>query len=307
MLLGIQPTGWTNDDFPEIGNDTPYQVILEQTAHAGFAGGSTGHNYPSHVPSLLKAVGSWNLRIAATWAGMNFTSGLDLDASFAEFTSQVVFLQAVGAKDVVMAELANAVNQIRKKEVLADRPILNEPQWRVLISQLNRAGRYAADRNLQLSYHPHVGTGVMTLKETERLLDSTDPKTVGLCLDTGHLCYGGCSQHQMEQLTEKYKTRITHVHLKNVRRKVLNVAVSERYSFYEAIEAGIFTVPGDYDGVVLDLAPILEILKDVGYCRWMIVEAEQDPTKSDPCRGGHIAPLKYAQMAREFFRKHLGY
>ena len=103
-----------------------------------------------------------------------------------------------------MAELAGAVNQIRTKGVLTDRPVLNEPQWRLLTSQLDRAGRYAAERGLQLSYHPHVGTGVMTLEETERLLDSTSSDTVGLCLDTAHLCYGGCSQYQLEQLTKKY-------------------------------------------------------------------------------------------------------
>ncbi len=39
MTIGIQPTGWTNDDFPEIGNATSYQVILDQTRQTGFAGG----------------------------------------------------------------------------------------------------------------------------------------------------------------------------------------------------------------------------------------------------------------------------
>jgi inosose dehydratase len=37
MVLVINPTAWTNDDFPEIGNDTPYQVILDQTKGADFA------------------------------------------------------------------------------------------------------------------------------------------------------------------------------------------------------------------------------------------------------------------------------
>jgi inosose dehydratase len=307
MLLGIQPTGWTSDDFPEIGDDTSYQEILDQTVEAGFEGGSTGHNYPAHPPSLLEAVKRRGLRIAATWAGTSFTTGVDVNAAFAAFAGQVAFLQKVGAKDVVVAELANAVNQIRAKAVLTDRPILNEPQWRLLISQLDRAGRYAADLGMQLSYHPHVGTGVMTLEETERLLDSTDPEAVGLCLDTAHLCYGGCSQYQLEQLTAKYATRITHVHLKNVRREVLNVARNKHYSFYEAIEAGIFTVPGDYKDPELDLAPIMQILKDVGYRRWMIIEAEQDPAKPDRCRRRHVAPLEYAQMARDFLREHLGY
>ena len=314
MLLGIQPTGWTNDDFPEIGNETPYQQILDETADAGFDGGSTGHNYPTHVPSLLKALRERgekskprDLQIAATWAGTRFTDGTDLEASFREFTDQVAFLQAVGAKDVVVAEMTGAVNQARTKEVPTDRPILTEPQWRLLCSQLDRAGRYAAERGLQLSYHPHLATGVMTQEETERLMGSTCPNVVGLCLDTAHLCCGGCSQYQLEQLTEKYARRIKHVHLKNVREKVLSVAKSEHYSFYEAIQAGIFTVPGDDEGVVLDLGRILQILKRVDYCRWLIVEAEQNPAKPDPVRGRVVKPVEYALMARHFLEEHLGY
>lgn len=312
MILGIQPTGWTNDDFEEIGNNTPYQQILDETADAGFEGGSTGHNYPTHLPSLLKALHGRgarkvDLRIAATWAGTRFTAGTDLEAAFREFTDQVAFLQAVGAKDVVVAEMAGAVNQARTKEVPTDRPIFSEPQWRLLFTQLNLAGRYATDRGMQLSYHPHLATGVMTVEETERLMESTDPKTVGLCLDTAHLCCGGCSQYELEQLTEKYVRRITHVHLKNVRKEVLSAAKGEHYSFYEAIEAGIFTVPGDHEGVVLDLVPILEILKDAQYNRWLIVEAEQDPAKPDPVRKKLVKPIEYAQMARRFLQKHLGY
>lgn len=306
MLLGIHPTAWTNDDFQEIGDDIPYQVILDQTVQAGFAGGSTGHNYPTHLPSLLHAVNSRKLRIAATWASIHFTTGVDLDAAFADFKSQVAFLQAVGAKDVVVAELTDAVNQVRSKAVLADRPILNEARWYLLISQLDRAGQYAASQGMQLSYHPHVGTCVMTLKESRHLLDSTNPDFVGLCLDTGHLRYGGASPSEILEFTRAYATRITHVHLKNVRRSVLPAAVSKNYSFFQAIESGIFTVPGDPEGE-LDLVPILQILKDVGYSGWMIIEAEQDPAKADPCTHKHTTPLAYARIARAFLRTHLGY
>ena len=143
MLLGIQPTGWTNDDFPEIGNNTAYQVILDQTKEAGFEGGSTGHNYPAHLPSLLHGLESRNLKVASTWAGTAFTTGVDADAAFAAFQAQVAFLQEVGARDVVVAELANAVNQVRTKAVLTERPILNEAQWFLLTQLLDRAGKYA--------------------------------------------------------------------------------------------------------------------------------------------------------------------
>ena len=54
-----------------------------------------------------------------------------------------------------------------------------------------------------------------------------------------------------------------------------------------AIEAGVFTVPGDGD---LDFVPILEALARHGFEGWLVVEAEQDPAKAHP--------LEYALMAR---------
>ena len=242
MLLGIQPTCWTNDDFPEIGNNTAYQDILNQTKQAGFQGGSTGHNYPTHLPSLLKAMG--NLRIASTWAGTTFTTGVDIDGAFNAFKTQVAFLKAVGSKDVVVAELANAVNQVRTKSVLTERPILSGPQWFLLTQLLDRAGEYAHKQKMQLSYHPHVGTGVQTVEETVQLLDSTNPDYVGLCLDTAHLYYGGASQAEIVQLTKTYVNRIKHVHLKNVRESVRRLAVRNKYSFYQAIKTRHLYCPG---------------------------------------------------------------
>ena len=298
MLIGIQPTGWTNDDFPEIGNEIPYQLILDQTQRTGYQGGSTGHNYPTHLPSLLHALESRKLQIASTWFGTTFTTGVNFDIAITAFKQQIDFLKSVNAKDVVVAELANAVNQVRSKSVLTDRPILNEPEWYLLTSSLNIAGKIAGESGMQLSYHPHVGTAVMTADETDRLMASTNPDDVALCLDTAHLHYGGATQGDLESLTTTHLKRIKHVHLKNTRKAVLPVAVSNKYSFYQAIEAGIFTVPGDPAGD-LNLDPILDCLQSVNYDRWLVVEAEQDPLHDDP--------LKCAETARAYIKSRIGY
>ena len=174
---------------------------------------------------------------------------------------------------------------------------MNEAQWYLLTTLLNKAGKIAKERGMQLSYHTHVGTVVQTLAEADRLFHSTDD-TVGFCLDTGHLRYAGASQSEIEDLVKKYIRRVKHVHLKDVRREVLPVAVNKRYSFYQAIESGIFTVAGD-PTADMDLGPILQMLKEAGYYGWMIVEAEQDPT--------HANPVKYAKMAREYLRKQVGF
>ncbi|HVT89406.1 MAG TPA: myo-inosose-2 dehydratase [Tepidisphaeraceae bacterium] len=294
IRLGIQPTCWTNDDFPELGDSTPYQQILDETASSGFAGGSTGHNYPSHVPSLKYALKRRGLGITSTWVGTGFTTEGQYNATLDLVRGQIEFLKSVETHDIVVAELASAVNQMRTKAVLADRPIFNPAQWFLLLRGLNEAGRIAAEAGMRLCYHPHVGTGVQVREEIDTLMEGTDPSVVSMCLDTGHALFSGVDP---VHLARDYIDRIGHVHLKSVRKPVMDRAVAGKFSFYEAVLQGIFTVPGDPDGSI-DFDPIFESFKKHGYRGWIVVEAEQDP--------GVANPLAYARMAREFIRKGLG-
>ena len=148
-------------------------------------------------------------------------------------------------------------------------------------------------RDAALSYHHHMGTGVMTREETDRLMAGTDPSSVHLCLDTGHAAFAGFDPLD---LAKTYADRIGHVHLKDVRPEVVAMAHEQSLSFQQAIEAGVFTVPGDGS---IDFVPILQALADSGYEGWLIVEAEQDPAKS--------VPLEYAFKARRYLREVLGW
>jgi inosose dehydratase len=76
-------------------------------------------------------------------------------------------------------------------------------------------------------------------------------------------------------------SRIGHVHLKQVRQDVLRRLRTEGLSFWDALRQGIFTAPGDPEGM-LDLEPVLQALADGGYQGWLAVEAEQDPSVADP-------------------------
>ncbi|MDB6032629.1 MAG: 2-keto-myo-inositol dehydratase [Verrucomicrobiales bacterium] len=302
IKIGIQPTGWTNDDFPEIGNDTPYQLILDQTRQTGFVGGSTGHNYPSHLQSLQHDLQSRGLGITSTWVGTQFTALGGYDATLQTVRDQITFLKAVGATDIVVAELAAAVNQVRTKSVLTDRPTFNEPQKFLLYRGLNEAGKMAADEGMRLSFHSHVGTGVQQKEETADLLANTDPKYVWFCLDSGHIQFAGDDPGVVAQT---HATRIGHVHLKSVRQKVVDAATNDNYSFLRAILEGVFTVPGDPEGSV-NFDPIFKALFEANYEGWIVVEAEQDPHQTDRPRSllnyTPHTPFEYAEMARRFIR-----
>lgn len=77
------------------------------------------------------------------------------------------------------------------------------------------------------------------------------------------------------------------MHLKDVRAEVLQTVKENDLSFLEAVKAGVYTVPGDGN---IDFEPIFQVLKEIDYKGWFVVEAEQDPAKANP--------FQYAKMAR---------
>jgi len=291
VYLGITPTGWTNDDMPGLGDDIPFEQCVSEMALAGFEGCSVGHKYPKDPEVLKRELGLRGLRVSEPWASTLFTVAEMEDRTVENFRQQMAFIKKMGGTDVVVAELGHAVHQ-QPVYVLANKPIFSDEQWGRMVEGLNRLGRMAAEEDMRLCYHHHMGTGVQTRAEVDRLMNDTDPEVVHLLFDTGHLYWAGDDPLDMARA---YADRIKHVHLKDIRKDVLDHCMERKMSFLESVIEGAFTVPGDG---VIDFEPIFRTLADAGYEGWLIVEAEQDPHKANP--------LEYAKKARAYLRQVTG-
>ena len=294
VRLGITPTGWSNSDDPSIDlvPPIPYRQILSEMALAGYEGSQMSGKYPQDMATLKQELALRDFTISEPWVGTYFTID-DAADSKKIFHQQLDFMKAIGGNTIVVAELGGAVHQ-QPVAPLENRPIYNDDQWSKLTKGLNELGEEANKAGMQLCYHPHIGTGVETLADIDRLMAGTNPKYLKLLLDTGHLYYAGVDPLEV---TKKYSDRIKHVHLKNIRKKVLDNSVKQGMSFLDSIREGSFTVPGDKEGVI-NFAPILSELAKANYEGWLVVEAEQDPNKANP--------LEYALMARNYLREETG-
>jgi inosose dehydratase len=292
VFLGITPTGWTNDDMPGIGDNIPFEQCVSEMALADFEGCSVGHKFPRDPKVLKAALELRGLRVSEPWASTHFTAAEMEDRTVEGFRQQMAFIKEMGGTDVVVAELGHAVHQ-QPVFVLANKPVFSDEQWDRMVEGLNRLGRMAAEEEMRLCYHHHMGTGVQTRAEVDRLMSDTDPEVVHLLLDTGHLYWAGDDPLDMARA---YADRITHVHLKDIRKDVLDRCTERKLSFLESMLEGAFTVPGDG---VIDFEPIFRTLADAGYEGWLVVEAEQDPAKANP--------LEYAMKARSYLRKVIGF
>ncbi len=293
VFLGIAPIGWCNDDMPDLGAENTFRQTVSEMALAGFNGCEIGNKYPKDPDVLKKALDMRGMRIASRWFS-SFLLTRPYEDVCREFEKELDFLTAVGADRINVSEQSYSIQGQLDTPILSGnyRHVMNEDEWKTLCEGLNSLGKVASDRGFKLCYHHHMGTVVQTAAETDRLMAETDPRYVFLCYDTGHFTFAGEDPLLMLQ---KYADRVGHVHLKDMRTKVISQAREQNWSFLQSVRNGAFTVPGDGD---VDFDPVFRILEQSGYTGWLIVEAEQDPAKADP--------LEYAIKARNYIRRHTG-
>ncbi|MCR5485055.1 MAG: myo-inosose-2 dehydratase [Clostridiales bacterium] len=288
ISLGIAPIGWTNDDMPDLGGEITFEQCVSEMALAGYSGCEIGNKYPKDVDELLDKLNIRGLKIANRWFS-SFILTKPFDEVEKDFRENCAFLKAVGAKRIGVSEQSYSIQGQMKTPVFEKKYIMNDDEWKKFADGLSKLGKIAKEYGITMTYHHHMGTVVQTEEEIDRMMASTDPDSVFLLFDSGHLAY--CGEDYMSVLS-KYATRIKHVHLKDIRPEIVKKVKDEHLSFLKGVRLGAFTVPGDG---AIDFKPIFKVLDDTGYEGWMLVEAEQDPAIANP--------FKYAKAAREYIRK----
>ncbi len=290
VRLAMAPIGWTNDDLPELGGQITFEQCVSEMALAGYAGSEVGNKYPKDPATLNKALALRGLTICNAWFSSFLTTKPYAEVE-ADFIKHRDFLFAVGARVIGAAEQGHSV-QGKDVPVFDSKPSFNDDEWKRLCEGLDRLGERAAEKGMALTYHHHMGTGVQTTAEIDRLMEGTTAGKLDLLYDTGHLVFSG---EDYMAVLKKWGKRVRHVHLKDVRAGMVDKVRKEKMSFLAAVKAGAFTVPGDGS---VDFAPVFAELKRVGYEGWWVVEAEQDPALANP--------LEYAMKARKFIREKAG-
>ncbi|PFC71131.1 myo-inosose-2 dehydratase [Bacillus cereus] len=291
IKLGIAPIAWTNDDMPELGAENTFEQCISEMALAGFNGSEVGNKYPRNTVVLKKSLELRNLEIASAWFS-TFLTTKPLEETVQEFIKHRDFLHDMGAKVIVVSEQGHSIQGLMDVPLFKNKPVFTEEEWDKLADGLHHLGKLAQEKGLHIVYHHHMGTGVQTTAEIEKLMDMTDPELVSLLFDTGHLVFSG---EEPLYILKKYLSRIKHVHLKDIRQEVVDIVKENELSFLQAVKNGAFTVPGDG---VIGFDEVFTILANSDYKGWFVVEAEQDPALANP--------FEYALKARKFIQEKAG-
>ena len=290
VKLGIAPIAWTNDDMPDLGAENTFEQCISEMALAGFTGCEVGNKYPKDTKVLKKALDLRGMQICNAWFS-TFLTTKPYEETEKEFIKHITFLKEMGAKVVGISEQGHSI-QGTDLSIFDDKYVMNDEEWELLCTGVNKLGKVAKDMGITLTFHHHMGTVVQTAAEIDRLMENTDPELFNLLFDSGHLAY--CGEDYM-YILKKHVNRIKHVHLKDIRPDVIADVKAKGESFLQGVRKGTFTVPGDG---VIDFEPIFNVLAENNYEGYVLVEAEQDPAIANP--------FEYAVKARKYIAEKAG-
>tara|TARA_E500000178_G_scaffold347065_1_gene399713 strand:- start:1501 stop:2400 length:900 start_codon:yes stop_codon:yes gene_type:complete len=290
IKLGVAPIAWSNDDMPELGGDTSLEQCLEEASKAGFTGIESGGKFPKNSKELLPKLKKEKLKLCSGWYGAQLLKNTPKE-EFNLMRNQLNLFKDCNAPCMVFAEVTDSV-QGNPSIPLSKRPKLNEEDWKKFIFRIDELSKMMIDEGMPLAYHHHMGTVIETESETSRLIESTNDN-VKLLIDTGHMLF---AKGNSIKLAKNFSEKLIHVHCKDIRKNVLNNSLKNDSTFRQAFLDGAFTVPGDG---CIDYKPFLKVLKDNNYEGWLVVEAEQDPSKANPFEYAKIGFNYLSKTAKE--------
>ena len=271
--LGISPLSWTNEGILELGDDISYESCITEAAQAGFTGIELGRKFPRTPEAVKATLAEVGLEPVTSWYS-GFLAERSVEDEWPAALPMVGHLAALGCHVMVYGECA-AGPEGGSAAVLAQSPPLDGLDLEVYARRVTDFAGRVNEAGLTLVYHPHVMMPVESVEEIDRFMSAAG-EPLRLLLDTGHVAMAG---GDYEVVMERWWNRISHIHLKDIRRSVCDALDPHGRTFEDAVHEGVFTVPGDGD---LDYGPLIRKIAEHGYDGWLVVEAEQDPVKALP-------------------------
>ncbi len=275
VKIGISLIAWQNDDLPDLTADFTTEGAMEDAGRIGYQGVERGRRMPSDTPGLRAYLDRYGVSLCGGWCSGNLMRG-SLDEEKSAIRQQVEQFSALGAPCIVYAECSNTV-QGEIGTPVSQRPKLDRDDVLAYAARLTDLAKWSQEEGVTLSYHHHMGSMIQDAEDIDWLMEGSGPE-VTLLFDTGHLLMAGADPLAV---LKKWGDRVHHVHFKDVRPEVLNWVRASDRSFLDGVREGVFSVPGDPQGII-DFQAITDQLKVMDYDGWIVVEAEQDPAKAPP-------------------------
>jgi inosose dehydratase len=289
------PCSWGVLEFESKAASPGYVQVLDEIAASGYVGTELGDwGFMPTEPAVLRAeLDKRSLALLGAFVTTRLAEPASVEQSLEQAVRTARLLADVDSAAQPVIVLSDEPTASPARARLAGRVTsadgLTGAQWDAATPGVERIARAVRDETgLRTVFHHHAATYVETPEEIAALLDRTDPSVVGLCLDSGHVTYGGGSPLD---LLSRYADRVWHVHFKDCAPDVAARARREGWDYQTALRHGLFCELGRGE---VDFEGLVQALTARGYNGWSVVEQDVLPAMG--------APLESARRNREYLR-----
>ncbi|MGW7202479.1 sugar phosphate isomerase/epimerase family protein [Streptomyces sp. NPDC054837] len=244
LCLGSAPDSW-GVWFPEDEHQVSYTRFLDELAEAGYEWLELGpYGYlPTDPQRLKEELDVRGLKVSGGTAFGALHRPEAWDGMLAHVRQVATLTAAAGARHLV---LIPPMYRDEKTGAFTESPELTAEQWAGFGRAADRLGRLLLDEyDVRLVLHPHADSHIQTQPEIERLLHESDSRYTNLCLDTGHVAYGGGDSLDLIRRFGERVGYVGYVHIKQMDPGILAQVAAEDLSFGEAVKRGVCVSPPD--------------------------------------------------------------
>lgn len=291
-LVGCGQITWNQFQRAEPGAWSEERVLGE-IARAGYAGAPAGQRGGRTAAETVALFAAHGLRPAPGYMSGAFWEAAERETLLAEARRQGAFAREAGLDAIYVAaggfDYVTRSGRTRRETAghVDHDDALTTEQYRRFGDTLNEVGAILLAEGVHAAFHNHVGTPIETREEIDTLLALTDPATIFLGPDTGHLAWAGADP---VAFCRDYAARIVTLHLKDVDPAVVARGRDAAWDYRTFTAAGVFAELGE-GGV--DFPAIFAILREAGFAGWLI--AETDVTQRP-------SALESATVSRQYLR-----
>ena len=284
IKIANAPCSWgaLEFDLEEKSEEIGFEQVLDEIKETGYIGTELGDwGYMPTDPNLLRTeLDKRELELLGAFVPValadksSHAGGVDAALKVAELMYNAGFQNAF----IVLADDNGSVpERTRNAGRITPKMGLSEEQWKVYAHGAEKIAKAVKDTyGIRTVFHHHCAGYVETPAEIDKLLGLTDPELLGLCLDMGHYAFGGGDPIEA---VKKYGNRIWHVHFKDYSPGAARASKEAQGDYFDALKRGVFCELGK--GAV-DFNTITNLLKDMEYKDWIVVEQDILPGMGDP-------------------------
>lgn len=282
--VGIAPIHWQQD--------VKISDAMGNISKANFDGCELSQQFPQDPFLLKNSLKQHGIKISSAQFHSYFADKDRFNESINRFLDHMHFLNAIGAKRVIVCECTNNSFENSATPMLDAQPTLSPAQFKLLVDGLHKIAEFAKEAGIQVVYRPRIGTVVHSEAAIKTLMEKTNPGSVSLLIDTGHFAVLGIDPIT---ILKTYNQRVNFIYLKDINKRVLVKTQSEHLSYQQAKAAGLFTTLGQGS---LNFAELFNTMKTMGYHGWVVGYGAEDSSSHDF--------MASAKNTRKFMKVNLG-